>query len=181
MSETGLIIKKEIIMSETSRTYELGYLIVPTVPEAEVEAAVQELSAAITKAGGVIVTSGTPEFIDLAYTMEKSIGSKKNRYGQGYFGWVKFDTDPEVLETLKKAFDANVSLIRYLLIKTSDQNLVIFRKPKNEAVREMAVEEIDEMVDDIVAEDHEKLPDVEGDILEETTVQAAAATEEKEE
>jgi ribosomal protein S6 len=185
MSETGLNYQeKSIYMSDNTRTYELGYLLVPTVPETGVEAAVQELNTAITNAGGTIVNAGNPEFIDLAYTMEKSVASKKNRYSQGYFGWVKFDAAPETMEALKKVLDANANVIRYLLIKTSAQNLVIFRKPKIEAVRETAVDEVellDESIDEELKEDHEKLPDLEGDILEEAAVQAPLEGEEKEE
>jgi ribosomal protein S6 len=156
-------------MSETTRTYELGYLLVPTVPEAQVESTVQTLLNAITAAGATIVSTGNPEFIDLEYTMEKSVASKTNRYNQAYFGWIKFDTDPETVESLKKAFDSNHDLIRYLLVKTSAQNMVIFRKPKNEAVREVFADDVDALLDDTddesLKEDHEKLPDLQDDVV----------------
>lgn len=174
-------------MSETTRTYELGYLLAPTISETQIEASVQTLSDAISTAGGTIVATGAPEYIDLAYTMEKHIASKINRYSQAYFGWVKFDADPETMEALKKVLDSNVELIRYLMVKTSTHNTVIFKKPKIEAKRESSAEElIDEVLEaentaDDIIEDHEKLPDLEGDILDEEGTQAPKAVEEKEE
>lgn len=156
-------------MSETTRTYELGYLLVPTVPEAQVESTVQTLQSAITAAGATMVATGNPEFIDLEYTMEKSVASKTNRYSQAYFGWIKFDADPETVESLKKAFDGNNDLIRYLLVKTNAQNMVIFRKPKNEAVREVFADDVDALLDEAddesLKEDHEKLPDLQEDVV----------------
>ena len=73
------------------RFYELGYLIIPTIPEVEVDAEVTTLKATLEKVGATMHSEGTPEFIDLAYTMEKTVGSKKSKYTQGYYGWIKFD------------------------------------------------------------------------------------------
>lgn len=165
-------------MSEiTSRTYELGYILVPTTPETEVASAVEALTATITGQGGTVVAEGAPEFIDLAYTMEKNVASKKFKWSQGYFGWIKFDTAPETLETLKKAFDGNQTLIRYILIKTTAENTIVFKKPKVEAKREafLSDEEMaalesatEEEIADEVA-DHEKLPELSEDIAPEST------------
>lgn len=159
-------------MSEETitRAYELGYLLVPTAPETEVPALVERLKTAITAAGGTLASEGAPEFIDLAYTMEKSIASKKMKYSQGYFGWMKFEAVPEAADALKKAFDGMPEVIRYILVKTDLQNMVIFRKPKIEAIRETAAADddalLDEPIEDELKEDHELLPDVASDIVE---------------
>lgn len=162
-------------MSDTNtRVYELGYLLTPTIPDTEVDAAVGALKERIVHLEGVICAEGAPEFIDLAYTMEKSIASKKMKYSQGYFGWMKFESSPEAMEVLKKALDGIADVVRYLLIKTSIHNEVIFKKPKVEARREAAVtsgdegnsslEETSQEGDDDLKEDHELLPDVASDI-----------------
>ncbi|MES2224735.1 MAG: 30S ribosomal protein S6 [Patescibacteria group bacterium] len=169
-------------MSENdNRLYELGYLIVPTTPEAEVPAAVEALKAALAAVEGTVVSEGTPDFIDLAYQIEKNVKSKKMKWTQGYFGWIKFTAAPETLEALKKALDGNLDLMRYMLIKTDAENNVVFKAPKIEAKQsdvsfdeaelsavadEMDTEEAD------LKEKHEKLPDVEGDM----TVEAPSAT-----
>lgn len=154
-------------MSETgTRTYELGYLLAPTVSEAEGSSIVEGLKALITKAEGEVKAEGSLDFIDLAYQMEKHVGSKKMKYCQAYFGWVKFDTAPEAIEGIKKTLDLQPDLIRYILLKTSVENTIVFKKPKGEAKREPLPEEsIEAFVDEVEdMEDHEKLPDLADDI-----------------
>lgn len=157
-------------MSETTtRVYELGYLLAPTAPETEVPGLVDALKAAIEKAGGSVRAEGAPEFIDLAYTMEKSIASKKMKYSQAYFGWIKFEAAPEAMESLKKTLDVMAVLIRYILVKTSIENAVIFKKPKIEAKRAIDSDDeiiVEETLEDDLKEDHEMLPDVASDIEE---------------
>lgn len=158
-------------MSEKiTRTYEVGFVLAPTIAEAELSGAVATLTAVITKEGGVVVKEQAPEFIDLAYTMEKTIASKKVKCSQGYFGWIKFDATPEAIEAIKKSFDAMVDLVRYIIIKTHVENAVVFRKPKIEAIRPLVDDESmiedEEVVEDDLKEDHEMLPDVAADIEE---------------
>lgn len=155
-------------MSEkNTRLYEFGFILVPTIVESEVPAKIEALKAVITKAGGEITSEGTPEYIDLAYTMEKTVGSKKTKYSQGYFGFIKFTAAPETLEGLKKAFDSEADLVRYLLVKTSELNTIIFKKPKIEAKRGDAVldEEVfteeDDLLDEETVAAHDALPDLE--------------------
>lgn len=162
-------------MSEkTTRLYELGFILVPTMSEPEVPAKVDALKGLITGLEGVIASEGNPEFIDLSYTMEKTVGSKKSTYSQGYFGWIKFDVTPDALVALKKAFDGDADLLRYILVKTSAQNTIVFKKPKVEPKREtLPLEEEllldDEMADDGIVDDqsldHERLPSVAEDIV----------------
>jgi ribosomal protein S6 len=169
-----------------TRLYELGYLITPTTPEVEVGGEVDTLKAAIKKVEGTVTSEGAPEFIDLAYTMEKTVGSKKSKYAQGYFGWIKFDADPASLEALKKVLDGNLALIRYILVKTNVENTVVFKKPKVDAKRDvfMSDEELAELesateeVVEEVKEEHEKLPDLDTDAVAETP--APIEVEEKE-
>jgi ribosomal protein S6 len=175
-------------MSETNRTYELGYVLVPTIPEAEVVAQVTELKNALAAVEGTVLSEGEAEFIDLAYQIEKNVKSKKMKWNQGYFGWIKFSADPAALEALKKAMDGNLELMRYMLIKTDAENNVVFKKPKVEAVRgdasfdaeelEAIAEGMDAPADDAseeVKEKHEALPNVEADMTVETPSETAEA------
>ena len=168
-------------MSDENRTYELSFILVPTIPEAEVAEKVAALKAAIAAVEGTVGAEGNAEFIDLAYQIEKNIKSKKMKWTQGYFGWMKFTAAPEALEVLKKAFDANLELMRYMLIKTSMENTIDFKKPKIEARREALTDEevvfseeelaaANEGAED-VQESHEKLP-----ALEENSVESPEET-----
>ncbi len=174
-------------MSEENRTYELGYILVPTIPEAEVVAQVTELKNALAAVEGTVLSEGEAEFIDLAYTIEKNVKSKKMKWSQGYFGWIKFTAAPDALETLKKTLDGNLELMRYLLIKTDAENNVVFKKPKVAVRGDVSfdteeLEAIAEGMDEESAEDtaevqeqHEKLPNLEGDITVETPSETVEA------
>lgn len=156
-------------MSEDTRVYELGFLLVPNTAENEVSTEVETLKKLITKSSGNVLSESTPEFIDLAYQMEKNVAGKKLKWTQGYFGFIKFEADPGELESLKKALDGAQSLIRYILVKTHAENSIVFKKPKVEAKRPGAGDEIDEAeLEAIEAEEdaaeHEKLPDLAADI-----------------
>ncbi len=152
-------------MSETNtRLYELGFILVPTTPETEVLSKVEALKTLIKGVEGVVSSEGAPEYIDLAYTMERSVGSKKYKYSQGYFGWLKFETTPDALLSLKKALDADLDIVRYILLKTNAENTITFKKPKVEAKRDSGIsdedlaEDSEEVEEDIAA--HEALPDL---------------------
>ncbi len=173
-------------MSEkNTRLYELGFVLVPTTAEPEVPAKVEALKQAIIALEGAVTNEGNPEFIDLAYTMEQTVGSKKNKYSQGYFGWVKFDLAPEALADLKKVLDGNADLVRYILVKTSAQNTVVFKKPKVEPKRDAAILDEDlvgeELPDDGIVDDqsldHERLPSVAEDLVSGTTEDNASEVE----
>lgn len=161
-------------MSEETRTYEFSYLITSATPESEIESVVAGLVKEIEAAEGTIVAEGKPEFIDLAYTIEKVVASKKQKWSQAYFGWVKFNAEPAVMAVLKKVFDANKEIVRYMFIKTSAENLVIFKKPKNEARRADAAtddaifENLEEDDSAETLEVHEKLPNLAAEVLEDS-------------
>lgn len=168
----GAQLPNKIMSEKTTRLYELGFILVPATPESEVPAKVDALKNLIKGVGGEVTTEGTPEYIDLAYTMERSVGSKKYKYSQGYFGYLKFETTPESLEALKKALDANLDLVRYILIKTDAQNTIVFKKPKVDPIREDDSEDDEELSDDLEeveldASAHESLPELSEDIEDE--------------
>ena len=174
-------------MSEENndRFYEIGFLFTPTTPEVEVEKEVATLKSIIEKEGGAVHSESIPEFIDLAYTMEKTVGSKKSKYSQGYFGWIKFTIDPSAIAPISKAFDGNLALIRYILVKTNVENTIVFKKPKVDAKRETVLSEEEmnaliaateaESAEEEVKEEHEKLPDLAADIASDTTTASTEA------
>lgn len=153
---------------KANRFYELGYLLSPTIAETEVAGELTRLTSALEAVGAVFHSQSEPEFIDLAYTVEKHQNAKKNKFNQAYFGWIKFESVPSALIDLKKDLDSNLNLIRYILLKTDVENVVVFKNPKAEARRDSLlsdeeidtlISETDEATDDF--EEHEKLPSLE--------------------
>jgi len=105
--------------NDERRVYELGYHMVPTLTEEELQKEVEALRNAITELEGTIVSEGEPERMELAYTMIINDGGKNTKYDTSYFGWIKFDMDPAQLAHLQDEVIAfNKNIIRHLLIKT---------------------------------------------------------------
>ena len=98
------------------RIYEIGYLLSPAVRDEDLAAHIESLKETLAKFGATFITDGAPEFIDLAYEMTRVIDNKNIRFNQAYFGWFKIEIEPKNIALVKEFMDANISIIRYLLI-----------------------------------------------------------------
>lgn len=105
---------------EGIRLYELGFNLVSSLPEEELDKEFNNLKQIITKNAKEIVKESDPTLIDLAYTISKNIESKNYKYDTAYFGWVKFNAEAEALEKIKEELDLFQPMLRYLLIKATE-------------------------------------------------------------
>jgi len=119
----------EGVYTPEPRVYELGYLIMPTVDEGNLSNERDALVALITKFKGIVISEEVPQLIDLAYDMTKMIDNKKHTYSQAYFGWIKFDVTPDVVETLTDEVELGENLIRSIMIKTVRDNTIVSEQP----------------------------------------------------
>jgi ribosomal protein S6 len=110
--------QKNQAVTDESQVYELGFHIIPTVPEENLAGEVSGIKDPIEKLKGSFISEEFPRNIALAYTMDKTIAGKKQRFNNAYFGWVKFRLDPGHLKEIKESADANENILRYILIKT---------------------------------------------------------------
>ncbi|MEI6528486.1 MAG: 30S ribosomal protein S6 [bacterium] len=149
------------------QVYELGYHIVSTVAEENLPKELEVIKAIILKDGGSLITEGEPKLINLAYEMSKTVSDIKKKFNTAYFGWIKFETKSELIPEIKKAVDADNSILRYLLIKTVKENTMtvprIFeqrgeskpiKKAPKEEVKEApaSIEDIDKSIDEMVSD-----------------------------
>lgn len=111
------------------RVYELGYLLMPSVNEGNLSDERDALVALITKFKGIVISEGQPQLIDLAYDMSKIINNKKQVYSQAYFGWIKFDVTPDVIDALTAEIELGESLIRSIMNKTVRENTIVSEQP----------------------------------------------------
>ncbi len=102
--------------TDEPKVYEIGYLLVSSIPEEKVSAKVEELKAVLSAKKVEMIAEEAPALETLAYTMIKKIGAKNIRFTQAYFGWIKFATEPESIIKIKQAFDADDEILRHLLI-----------------------------------------------------------------
>ena len=151
--------------------YELGYHLIPTLGEEQIEKKQAEIRSEIEKQGGVFITEGAPKRMQLAYTIVKKVESKSTKFDQAYFGWVKFEMLPHEAVALKEAIDARGDVLRFIIVKTVREHIpmrerpVAFVKPSGEKIPEKVVvktketgeskpvsdEELDKTIEELVA------------------------------
>ncbi len=156
--------------------YELGYHLVSTIAADDLETEVNKIRKAIEKRGGSFITEGTPEALTLAFPMFINKAGKQIKHETAYFGWIKFEMEPEQAVALRTEDLAhNENLLRILLIVTtreetraqlqSEQNTilrevkttgVLEKKHEVEEGGEVSEEELEKSIDDLVGEDETK-------------------------
>ncbi|KND46742.1 MAG: hypothetical protein AB201_02800 [Parcubacteria bacterium C7867-006] len=155
---------------DMSTVYEVSYLLLPSLAVEQVPGKASSIKEMMTRLGGTVISDENPVLIDLAYPMVKVVGTERHKANSGYFGWIKFEMTAGDVEKVKKALDADVDTVRYLIIKTVRENTLLngkmkFQKEEKfikdedvledvpvEALKEVAPEELDKSIDEIVVE-----------------------------
>jgi len=149
-----------------SRIYEIGYVIVPTVKEEDLEKIVGGIRAEIEKAGGSFIAEGAPSQTRLAYAMEALEGARKVEYDRGCFGWIKFEAQIAAAHTLEEALKTNKNLMRFIVFRTVREDTRAKMKPpqlrevKRTDVIKQAPRRIEEPSAPVSEEDLQKALDV---------------------
>jgi ribosomal protein S6 len=130
---------------ESLRVYEVGYLMLPSIPEEKLPEEVTRLKTIITELGGSVISEEDPELRDLSFEMIKHIGTRNERFNNAYFGWIKFESDPNVAVDLKTKLDLHDSLIRFLIVKTVREDVLAeARREREEAAEAILQKEADD-------------------------------------
>jgi ribosomal protein S6 len=141
--------------------YELGFLLSPSITEEKLPEGFGALKDAIVGKGAIAISEEFPRLMTLAYTMEKTINNKIERFTEGYFGWIKFELPGGEVQGLDAALRLRDDVIRHLLISTVRENTIaakrgfgVRRRPKSaetkDAAPEMSKEEIDREIEALV-------------------------------
>ncbi len=109
---------RENSKEDQMQIYEIGYLLVSSIPQEKVETETTTLKEVLSKKGAVFMAEEAPELRTLAYTMVKKIGTVNHKFDQGFFGWFKFELAKKEIESVKKAFEENPNMLRTLIINT---------------------------------------------------------------
>lgn len=102
--------------------YEVGYIMIPSIPEENLGGEVTKLKDSLGDKGAVFISDEYPKMLELAYEMSRSIENKKQKFSYGHFGWVKFECTTENARVIKDYLDKNETLVRYLMVKTVREN-----------------------------------------------------------
>jgi len=107
------------------RVYELGFHVLPTVGESGSHDVMNELADMVKGSGAEVLTSETPEFIELAYPMLKIIDNKRSFFETAYFGWVKFALTADKVAEIEKEVKSRKDILRFILIKTIAEDVAL--------------------------------------------------------
>jgi ribosomal protein S6 len=161
---------EKVLKEDQTQVYEIGYLLVSSIPEEKVDSEVATLKEVLSKKGAEFIGEEAPEMRTLAYTMIKKMGTINHRFEKAYFGWFKFELSKKDIESVKKAFEENKNMLRTLVITTIRENTYLGKKafvanilsredevasaevPAADAVAPVSVEEIDKSIDAMVKE-----------------------------
>ena len=123
-------------MEETdARVYEVGYLLIPSLKEEEVSVAYSNLKDLLSSLGGQIISDEMPTMLNLAYPITKVVKNVSQGYQTAYFGWLKFFIDPKQMPELKKKFDLEANILRFLMIKTVKENTIAAKRFLKDSTR----------------------------------------------
>lgn len=120
--------QKEEAEASELRVYEVSYLLLPFITEDDISKEALRVKELVSVSGGAVFSEELPKLIKLAYTMTKVIANKNTKFDNAYFGWMKFEGEPETIAKLKKAFENNENVLRFLVLKTT-KDVVSTRKP----------------------------------------------------
>lgn len=146
--------------------YEIGYHLVPTLAEDAVASEVAKIRAMLGDAE--IIKDEAPRKMTLSYIIERPGAGRREKYGEAYFGFIKFAIDKEHINTIEGKLRADRPVLRYLLVETVREEIAptrravfasdrlegeTLKKPvaEPEKAAEVSEEELDKSIDALVA------------------------------
>lgn len=108
--------------------YEVGYLVLPSIPEDKLSPVVDSIKEIIAKEGGKEIDGEAPFKHPLAYEMSKTIGASKYVVSEAYLGWIKFELEPSQIANVKASLEKVPEILRFLLVKASRESHFTFAK-----------------------------------------------------
>lgn len=125
--------KSDNTHEESEKTlYELGFLLVPTVPEDKLPEEVVAIEEIIKSGGGAARPreQEAPKSVSLAYGMEKRIKGKKHIFGTAFFGSLIFDAPAGDVGSVESGLEKNASVLRFLIVKRTEASLTARTVPE---------------------------------------------------
>ncbi|MEX0910472.1 MAG: 30S ribosomal protein S6 [Candidatus Paceibacterota bacterium] len=105
------------------KVYEIGYLLVPLVPEADkLQIVEMAITSVIKGKGGVVINEIAPDMRKLEYTIRKMMNNKYAKFSDAYFGSIKFELNPAEVSSINEAVKKSDHVLRYILIESSINN-----------------------------------------------------------
>jgi len=148
-----------------SRVYEIGFHILPTVPEEHVPAEAGAIKTLIESKGAIIVSDEAPKLRSLSYPIAKRIATLNHVFDKAYFGWIKFELTAGEIATIHDELKKLPNILRFILVKTVKESTLpvtrFYERPASRdskapsassKAKEMSEEEIDKSIESLVIE-----------------------------
>ncbi len=110
--------------------YEIGYLILPSIPEDKLSTVTDKIRKVIADGEGTEIDAEDPFKEDLAYSMSKTIGASRYVLNDAYLGWIKFEAERSSVPDIKLGLDKIEEVLRFLLIKAPRETTFTFTKAR---------------------------------------------------
>jgi small subunit ribosomal protein S6 len=121
-----------------ARVYEVAYIFVSTLTDEEATAKAETLKAAIAAQGGSFVSEEAPYMRELAYEMVRVIKNVNTRFNDGYFGWIKFEMEPNKINDFDKKLALDEEIVRFITVK-ADREVNVYTKKLSTKVKDLGV------------------------------------------
>lgn len=154
--------KASAVAIESPQLYEVGYHLVPTIAEDELNTKLGEIRTAITNMGGSVVSEGMPTRFSLAYTIVKRVGGKRLKYDTSHFGWIRFEALPAGMPALEETLTSLEGMLRFLITAIPKEEFVaprsrslLKKSPTKESIAEegaVSDEVLDKEIEKLVTE-----------------------------
>lgn len=131
--------KKEVEQNDELSVYEVGYLVLPSLPEDKVPEVATVVREVFVKEGGMEISAEEPVKRDLAYSMSKTIGASRYVLTDAYFGWIKFEVGPSKIEAINLKLRKIPEILRFLLIKAPRETVFTMAGARAEALEKEKV------------------------------------------
>lgn len=164
------------VKNNEEKIYEIGYHLLSSIAEEQIDAEVSKIKAFLAKEKAIIISEDAPKLRPLAYSIKKSFEGTYKTFDKAYFGFIKFELPEEGdITKIDIALKNTMNVLRYLVIKTErcetmySPKMTVFSdkevKPRPVTAKEEAPakkqeaaaspEEIDASIDALVLEPEE--------------------------
>ena len=145
-----------------AKLYEFSFHLVPKMSAEDAVSAFTDIKNQITAAGATIKNESTPTLLNLAYQMEITVDSVKQKYTQAHFAWIIFEATGPQIEEFNAEFKLRTDIVRHLLITTKNESPLTAAEvaemvnPKAEQSEEDFVENVEE--EEVTSKTEEEKP-----------------------
>lgn len=158
--------EKEVLIDETdldtaeAGVYEVGFHIDGTLGGDEARRVFEEVRTALVKSGAEIIAEGVPRKVTLGYTISRMETGGRRDFDTASFAWIGFSTTGAARDAVAELLRADTRIVRFLIITTTAEavrhaaeQLLIDEKVQNEVEGEESSDDLDAVIDEIVAEE----------------------------